>query len=185
MNERNVFFRVVLVVCAAGAMMTMTSCVTESSPGFRSNIPQNQIHFPKLKDYRVTLSPMTSRRSFYAGEDARMVFQLRNVGTKRLIVYEWRLKEAENLRVYYAPYHSGLKELPKSEWKCLKPEAWGDRSTLTLTPKTAALIEVPLPFIKEMDPGELPPKGKRFVMFAELNLESINARSGNFLITVK
>ena len=170
----------VMVCCA---VLFICSCSTQQRQ--RTNIPEEQIHYPKIKGYSISLTPVTPRREFYAGEEVNIIFQLRNTGTKKLVIYEWRAKENENVRIYYTPYKKNIKRLPKRQWLSIKPETWGPHATLVLNPRNAVLVSKKLPFIKNISSASLPKTGRNFYLFAELNLKSISARSEVMLITVK
>lgn len=163
-------------------VMLLVSCATTRKK--RSNIDESKINYPLIEGYRVTLAPYSPRRTFYAGEKAVIVFKLMNIGKSPLTIYEWRLKESENVKLYYMPYKK-VKTTKKSDWTCIPPETWGTRATLTLNPQNAALIEKKVPFITSLKPSDVSQGELKYLMFAELNLKSIRARSDVFVITIK
>ncbi len=136
--------------------------------------------FQKLKDYSLSLSLISPRREFYAGEEnVTATFSLKNTGLTPVTIQEWHMIEAANIRLYFRP---GSSEKPSdAPWKLSPTYDPGSkrlhlRSPLTLNPGTnQALVVVPVAFLKELrnDGG----KKQTFSVYAELNLKSVSVKS--------
>ena len=144
----------------------------------------NRVYFPKIKNYDVELDCVSYLRSFKAGDDVKLTFRLTNFDIKPLVIYEWFAKEANNIRLYYIPWHKGMKKPEASEWIPIIPDVGSkpERSSLELKYKNNVLIDVPLPFIKELKPER---DVRHYIIYAELNLNSISAKSKYIKITIK
>jgi hypothetical protein len=96
-------------------------------------------------------------------------------------------KEQDNIKISYARCEGGSPEaLPKSAWQehVPKPKT-PPRVPLDLYPRNSALIAVELGFIKDalLSGGT---KGRTsYAIVAELNLDSVSAKSKPFIITFK
>ena len=143
----------------------------------------DKVFFPKIKDYKVKLECISLEQYFTAGDLAKLTFSLHNLGLKPLVVYEWMEREPDNLRLYYYRLKEGQDDPPPiKEFTPLIPDVGKKpkRMTLELQPRTSVLVGKLLIFIRSLDIK----KPTKFVVFAELNLKSISARSEFVKITV-
>jgi len=141
-----------------------------------------ELHFKKIKDYKIKLECVSVSRFLMAGDLPKITFSLTNIGKNDLVVYEWFEREPDNLRLYYHVWKKGMDVPPLKEFTPLIPpvEKKPKRMTLELKPKTSVLIDKFLTFVRVVDSKE----PVTFIIFAELNLTSISARSGFFKVTV-
>jgi hypothetical protein len=183
------------------AILLLGSCATApDSAAPKSREPKNlhlkpfkspekyedtRVDFPKIENAQIRIEPITTRRAFYAGEEINFVFRIQNAGEKGVEIPEWRLVESENLRIFYAPETPELQTVGGKEWICEKPEWSHKRSTLALNPGNAVLVTKPIGFIARLDSNRIRPPGKNYLVYAELNLTSIQARSPVMRITVR
>jgi len=167
-----------LLILLAGTVL-LAGCSSEPKVR-RTAFKKSGEVFQKLKDYSLSLSLISSRREFYAGEEnATFTFSLKNTGLTPVTIQEWHMIEAANINLYYRP---GSSEAPSSAaWK-LSPTYDPDskrlhlRSPLTLNPGTnQALVMVPVVFLKTLrnDNGKKQP----YAVYAELNLKSVSVKS--------
>jgi hypothetical protein len=142
----------------------------------------NEIYFKKLKDYKIRLTCFSRNRFFSAGDFAKLTFVLKNTGNKDLVVYEWFEREPDNIRIYYHVWEKGMDAPPLKEFKELAPSIGKKpkRMTLELRPKTSVVVDKLLTFIRILNVE----KPVSFILFAELNLKSISARSEFIKIVV-
>jgi len=143
----------------------------------------NEIHFKKLTGYKVALDCASQDRFFIAGDLPKLTFRLTNLGKKDLLVYEWYERENSNIRLYYYKLDAGMDSPPPlKEFTPIIPMV-GDkpaRMTLDLKPKTSVLISTFLTFVRVVQVK----KATTFLLFAELNMKSISARSKCIRIVV-
>jgi hypothetical protein len=171
------------------ALCMLTSCVSvkaeQDGPkkAQMSNEDMKKINFKKVENVNVELELVSHLREFKAGKPVKLTFRLRNYSLKPLVVYEWMMKESDNLRLYYVPWKANMRKPPKKDWIPLIPnfEKNIKRVTLELAHRNFVLIDKKLPFIKDME-TKAP---QIFVVYAELNLTSISAKSRLIKITVK
>jgi hypothetical protein len=138
--------------------------------------------FPKIKDFSIRIECVSYKRQFTAGETPKMTFRIKNLSRKPLVVYEWFMHEADNLKIYYTPWTKGMKKPKKEEWRVISPKIPDKpkRMSLQLDFGNSVYIDKTLPFIAKMKLN----KPVEFVMYAELNLTSITKRSPYIKITV-
>jgi hypothetical protein len=178
--------RRILFLCLG--MTLLCSCTSEqpernTTTRFRQR--KKSTEFPKLKDYSLHLSLISSRREFYAGEDrAYMIFSLKNTGLKPLVIREWHTLEAANVNLYYRPVDS-----KETDWKLSPGVPEGtrnleNRSALILNPgNNQAMIQVPVRFLKEL---KNPARQKHpYFLKAVLNLRSVSVESAPVEIFIK
>jgi hypothetical protein len=185
------FTDLLLVLTAFTIVILLVSCQTDDGKDkpkkMNSANPDDFPVYPKIKEAKLKLELMTPRRSFYAGDDVELSFKLTNLDTKEILIYEWMANEADNLKVYYHIYRKDLKTFDRRKWKFVEPvlPEKPKRTPLSLSPKGSALINVKLPFIKEIDPSTLKKGGVKYYIVAELNLGSVFARSRVAIVKVK
>lgn len=111
-----------------------------------------------------------------------MRFSLRNTAPKKVMIREWILNEADNLRFYYKAAESdAAPEFDAKTWKLYTPlmKKPVKHYPLELLTDVKTFIEAPLPFVADLEPGH------RYYIVAEMNLSSLDLRSAPFFITVK
>ena len=139
--------------------------------------------YHKIENYDVELECVSPRREFKAGSKVKITFRLRNYAMESLIIYEWYEKESYNIRLYYTPWKPGMKIPPKDKWHSIIPEIEKNpkHMTMELKHRSAALIDVDLPFIEKLKTDHV----QYFYIFTELNMKSIFTRSKFIKIMVK
>jgi len=170
-------------IFALGLMVI--SLAVQAEEARRLPPPTNAIKFPKLENYRVRLECVSPKRSFKAGQPVNLTFRLKNIGRQRVIIYEWFIIEGKNLRLFYLPFEESAEKPKPEDWSCLIPEL-GERerrNTLEIKPGNSDLINKELPFIKAIDPKKLLTT-QDFMIYGELNLNSISARSRAIKVSV-
>ncbi|OGV53184.1 MAG: hypothetical protein A2017_04700 [Lentisphaerae bacterium GWF2_44_16] len=145
------------------------------------------IHFPALKDYRISFEVISSRREFYLEEDIFLTFKLQNISDKPLLIYEWMMNEPDNVKIYYRLYDENIKEFIESEWECLNPEIKQPvkRAVLDLNPQNSVFIDKEMSFVKKLKLSALPKGGAKYYVIGVLNLKSISAKSHPVVIRIK
>ena len=139
--------------------------------------PPKNMKFPLIKfdKKEVLLEKMSSKVEFKAGTEPKVIYRLINLSLKRLIVYEWYMKEEYNIVIYYTPWEKGMKLPPFKDWKKIAPKI-GDkprRMTLDLHHRNSTLINTKFSFIKDLKLYTT----KDFLVFAKLNLMSLPIKS--------
>ena len=166
--------------------MFMSGCVREAtSKKLATRSPQRK-SYAKLHKYKLKLELLTARRRFYAGEDVKITYRLKNLGRKSLRINEWYMNEPDNIRLYYMPYKAKLTSFNPKEWILIEPDYKQPttRFELVMSPKNMVLVDKSLPFVKAA--GEDNPSVKRgsYYLVAELTLNSVNAKSKPVIISI-
>lgn len=147
----------------------------------------SKVKFPVLKDYKLNFEVVSPERDFYAEEKIVCSLKLENKDSKKIVIYEWMMKEGDNIMLYYKPYDGKYEQFVEKEWKCLKPQVKENprRSALQLNPNNSVFVEKELDLSKEVTQTELAKGGKKFYLIAVLNLNSLNMRTQPVVIKVK
>ena len=139
--------------------------------------PPKNLKFPLIKfdKKEVLLEKMTPKVEFKAGTEPKITYRLQNLSLKRLIVYEWYMKEENNIEIYYTPWEEGMKLPPFKDWKKISPEIGEKprRMTLDLRHRNSTFINAKLSFIKDLKLYTI----KDYLVFAKLNLMSLPVKS--------
>jgi hypothetical protein len=150
----------------------------------RSNI-EGSIKFPEIKNARLSLEIVSSKLEFSPGRDGEITFRLKNKG-KKIKIYEWMMKDSDNVKIYYRPYLASLKKFEPKDWTLLEPDIQNARhSCLELNTNNSAFVDKKLPFIKTISASSIPKGGVKYYVLGELNLKSVFARSRPVVITIK
>lgn len=149
--------------------------------------PPPSVHFPVLKDYKISLEVISSRREFYLEEEIFLTFRLQNISDKPLLIYEWMMNEPDNVKIYYRPYDENIKTFVESEWECLNPEIKQPvrRAVLDLNPQNSVFIDKEISFVKNLKLSALPKGGAKYYIIGTLNLKSVSAISRPVVIRIK
>jgi hypothetical protein len=179
----NNYIKVMLALFLFTSYSVYAQDVTKKVKGVTKAEDIKNLKFPKIKKYNVELECVSPIREFKAGQPAKMTFRLRNYSLKPLIIYEWYAKESENIRLYYIPWTPKMKKPKKDQWFSIIPKIAEKpkRLSMELTHRSSVLLDVDLSFIKEMKTDRI----QSFIIFTELNLTSISARSQMIKIEVK
>lgn len=180
--------KILLAAFCAGLLCSCTS-EPEKITTTRFRQRRKSTSFPKLKDYSLKLSLISSRREFYAGEDrAYFIFALKNTGLKPVIIREWHTLEAANVNLYYRKGSPEAKN-NSSPWQLspgVLPGTRGleNRSALILNPgHNQAMVQVPARFLKDLkNPGQ---RKVPYTLRAVLNLRSVTVESDPVEIYIK
>lgn len=136
--------------------------------------PKN-LKFPKIKNIDVLLEKISSQIEFKADTDPEITFRLMNLSLKKIVIYEWMMKEENNIIIYYTPIKEGEKIPTFDKWLEIKPDTGKNpkRIPLDLKHRNSVLITTHLPFVKDMK--IITPKD--FLIIGKLNLSSLPVRS--------
>lgn len=139
--------------------------------------PPKDMKFPLIKFNKkdVLLEKMSSQVEFKAGTEPKITYRLQNLSLKRLVVYEWFMKEENNIEIYYTPWEKGMKLPPFKDWKKISPKICDKprRMTLDLHHRNSTFINVKYSFIKDLKIYTI----KDYLVFAKLNLMSLPIKS--------
>jgi hypothetical protein len=142
-------------------------------------------HYKKLKDYYLVLYPVGNTQVITLGEKAELKLRLSNFARKKIRIDEWYMNTPDNVILYYHPFDLKIHKFDPAGWTKITPkiEGRGRRYQLELMPKNSVLVAKKLDFLKdiELKKGET----KKFLILAELNLQSVSVRSSMFSIEVK
>ena len=78
-------------------------------------------HFPKIKDYNVEFACVSPIKTFRINEPAVLVFRLTNLSEKSLVVYEWKMIDDYNMKLFVAPWQEGTPIPEQDKWVCIAP----------------------------------------------------------------
>lgn len=152
--------------------------------GFRDGSLSKK-HYKKLTDYYLVLYPVGNTQTIVLDANAEVKLQLRNFARQKIRLDEWYMNTPDNIILYYHPFDLKIKKFEPADWTRVSPEIQGParRYQLELMPKNFVLISRKIDFFKdtELKKGET----KKFLMLAELNLQSVSVRSSMFSIEVK
>lgn len=169
--------KIFLIPVSVIVVLLTNSCVSQQTQAFDKTYPEPsaQIQFPKIEKYKAILERVSPKVEFKAETVPEIIFRLKNLNSKRLIVPEWMMDETKNIRIYYTPWQEGMKKPEDSQWKVISPaiEENPKRMTLDLAPNNAVLLKTKLDFIKDMK--IITPQD--FLIYAELNLSSLPIKS--------
>jgi hypothetical protein len=149
--------------------------------------PSRPAVYRPLTQAKVKLECISSHRVFTAGQKATLTFRLKNLGAKPLLIYEWLAEEGDNLTLRYAPTAAGADGEPDdADWITVRPETVHEsrRMPLELAPGNAVLVNRDLPFVRALAPATLA-EPATFLLYGELNLASLPAKSPVIIITVQ
>ncbi|MFZ2656403.1 MAG: hypothetical protein WAX69_15840 [Victivallales bacterium] len=177
-------FAILLSAITALAPMT-SSCKSGSEKVVFGVVKANEIeHFPKIKNVNAELDIVSPLRTFLAGEPALIVFRLTNFSDKRLVIYEWMMIDEYNLRIYVTPWSDGQPVPPPGKWICMKPEIKNKRlMTLDLGQNNSTMIDKKIDFKLDVIKGEID-KPRTFLVYGELNLESVSLKTTSTKVTI-
>ncbi|MCX6986122.1 MAG: hypothetical protein NT118_15430 [Lentisphaerae bacterium] len=96
------------------AALLLTSSALLSSCKSEDNVKMGMVkdvaHFPKIKDPHVEFDCVSPIRTFRINEPAVLVFRLTNLADKNLVVYEWRMIDDYNIKLFVAPWQEGTEK---------------------------------------------------------------------------
>jgi hypothetical protein len=142
-------------------------------------------HFPKIKDYNLDFDCVSPVRTFSINEPAFLVFRLTNLSDKKLIVYEWKMIDDYNVKIFVAPWEEGMPTPEQDKWTCLSPVLKKPvrRMTLELAHDNSTIVEKTIDFKKDVIKKEID-KTQTFILYAELYIESLPLKSRPTKITI-
>ncbi len=161
----------------------LSSC--KSPDNVKMGMVKDVAHFPKIKDYSVQFDCVSPIRTFRINEPAVLVFRLTNLSDKNLIVYEWRMIDDYNIKLFVAPWQEGMPTPEQDKWVCIAPTLKKPvrRMTLELTHDTSTIVEKTIDFKKDVIKKDID-KPQTFIVYAELYLESFPLKSRPTTITI-
>lgn len=160
-----------------------SSCKSEDN--VRMGMVKNVDHFPKIKDSNVEFDCVSPIRTFSINEPAVLVFRLTNLSDKKLVIYEWKMIDDYNMKLFIAPWQGGTPTPDEDKWVCLAPDVKKNarRMTLELVRNTSTIVEKTIDFKKDVIKKDID-KPQTFTVYAELNLESLPLKSRPETITI-
>ena len=170
------------------ALLLLCSCTSaqQKTPDMKlvMGVPAGKVKYEKISSEYLSLNLISSTQ-LHAGENASLIFSLRNFGSKELKIREWHKNEPDNIIMYLQPYLPGM--------KAPDPDAWIEINDITeskqrfhyplsLMPDNQVMVTKKLPFISKIriSPG----KERRFFLKAKLNLTSVNLSSEIIILKV-
>jgi hypothetical protein len=171
----------------AAALLAVAALSLPAADEVPQTAPTRPKSYRVIRDARVKLECISSHRVFTAGEDATLTFRLKNASNKPLLIYEWFRAENDNLILHYAQeLDDPTLGSDDASWLTIKPEAnfEAPRMPLELAPGNAVLVNRTLPFVRDIDPKDLTAP-RNYLLYSELNLSSLSAKSPVILITVQ
>ena len=171
------------------AVLLLTVAILFSSCKSGDNVKMGMVkevdHFPKIKDYSIEFDCVSPVRTFNINEPAKLVFRLTNLSNKQLVIYEWKMIDDLNIKIFVAPWEEGAPNPTPDKWVCIAPEIKKPvrRMTLELTHDTSTIIEKTIDFKKDVIKKDID-KAQTFAIYAELYLESLPEKSRPAKITI-
>ncbi|MDD3116362.1 MAG: hypothetical protein PHO45_03240 [Victivallaceae bacterium] len=165
------------IIAAMSFMTGLSISCTHREPGLL--LVDHQAS-EKLVDYDLKLIIPLSQRSLKNGVDTEITLTLMNCGNKEVRLKDWRLREEENVRIYYRKYDPGIDvfDVRDNGWKRFDPpEQHPVRFNIqTIAPGNLFFINARLPFAR--DPG-------KYWVIGELNLKSVDVLSKAAVVEIK
>jgi hypothetical protein len=160
-----------------------SSC--KSQDNIKMGMVKDVEHFPKIKDYNTEFDCISPARTFNINEPAKLVFRLTNLAQKSLVIYEWKMIDDYNIKVFVAPWKEGMPTPEQDKWVCIAPTIKKPfrRMTLELAHDNSTIVEKSIDFKKDVVKTEIE-KPQTFIVYAELNLESLPLKSRPAKITI-
>ncbi len=166
-----------LAVTALVVAVASSSCKSGQNQKVVIGMTTTAEHFPKIKEVNAELDIVSPLRTFTLDQPALFILRLTNLSEKRLIIYEWKMIDDYNARMYVAPWTEGQPIPSNDKWICLKPEIKNPRlMTLDLGQTNSTIIEKTIDFKKDVVKGESD-QPRTYLVYGELNLESIPLRT--------
>lgn len=161
----------------------ISSC--RSKDNIKMGVVKEVEHFPKIKDYNVEFDCVSPVRTFNINESAKLIFRLTNLSVKQLVIYEWKMIDDYNLKIFIAPWQEGMPTPEPDKWTCIAPVIKKPvrRMTLELARENSTIIEKTIDFKKDVIKKEID-KPQTFIVYAELYLESLPLKSRPAKITI-
>lgn len=161
----------------------ISSC--RSKDNIKMGVVKEVDHFPKIKDFNVEFDCVSPIRTFNISEPAKLVFRLTNLADKQLVIYEWKMIDDYNMKIFIAPWQEGMPTPEPDKWICIAPAIKKPvrRMTLELARENSTIIEKTVDFKKDVIKKEID-KPQTFIVYAELYLESLPLKSRPAKITV-
>jgi len=176
--------KLALLFSAIPALVVITSSCKSGNEKIAYGVVKEIEHFPKIKNVNAELDIVSPLRTFLLGEPALTVFRLTNFSDKRLVIYEWKMIDEYNVRIYVVPWNDGQPVPPPDQWICLKPEIKNKRlMTLDLGQNNSTMLEKKIDFKKDVIKGEID-KPHTFLIYGELNLESVPLKTSPTKVTI-
>lgn len=136
--------------------------------------------FNKVPEYNLKLIIPLSQRKLQVGAKTEITLSLMNYGDKGIMLEDWRLREHENIRLYYRAYEPSLDKFNVTEpgWIRVEPKSKLPvrYNTQTIAPGNFFSISTNFPFSEQ--------SGKYWVV-AELTLTSVDVRSEAAIIEIE
>ncbi len=175
---------IIAISVVASLSLFSTSCKSGGKDNIVIGMRKTAEHFPKITNVIAQMDIVSPLRTFMVDEPALIVVRLTNQGEKRLIIYEWKMVDDYNVRMYVTPWADGQPVPPPEKWICLKPEIKNPRlMTIDLGPTNSTIVEKRIDFKKDVIKGTLE-KPQTFLVYAELNLESIDLKTTATKVTI-
>lgn len=170
----------------AAALIIMTGCAKQEVEytkkwgfGFK-----DKGHYPKLKDYHLTLELSSGSRKFAAGVPGELIFILRNRGTAPVRIPEWHKFDPNNLNIQCQVWLPGTQKPESDMWLDIsapvKRPIW--RYPVTIPPGGTQFVSSRLDFPVNL--VVTPGTERRYFIKAKLNLKSVDVSSPVDFITI-
>ena len=100
----------ITILLSAAAILTYTGCASKAklhSPGYGEKPADYK--FEKIKNAKLELTFIGPKMQ-KAGTTGKVVFSLKNLGSKTVSIEEWRMNEEDNLKLECQVWLPGQKE---------------------------------------------------------------------------
>jgi hypothetical protein len=176
-TTKELFVKKFILLFSISVILLLNACVSNKTNAFDKTYPEPSIKlkYKKIAKYKAILECVSPKVEFKAGSVPQITFRLKNLSSKRLLITEWMMKESNNIKIYYTPWHPGMKIPVKDQWKVISPKIGENpkRMTLDLAHRNSVLLNTNLDFVKDLK--IITPQ--YFMIYGKLNLSSISKRS--------
>lgn len=115
-----------------------------------------------------------------SGDAADIEVKLVNRSRRELCIKEWYMLDSNNFAVFYRRVPADRPLKPGTPFKQYAPKLVGKprHAELRLKPENQAVLNVNLPFVSELNPGEM----AMFEVYLAINLNTFKLRSKTFTV---
>ena len=177
---RKIIFFELLLLAAAGLF---SGCGTAQIPD--ENFGKIKVKPPEKIVYEVIPSKgcallTAPDMKVIAGDAANVEVQLVNNSRRELCIKEWYMLDSNNFAVFYRRVPADRPLKPGTPFKQYAPKLVGKprHAELRLKPENQAVLNVNLPFVSELNPGEM----AMFEVYLAINLNTFKLRSKTFTV---
>ena len=177
---RKILFFELLLIAAAGCFCgCSTRTVPDEDFGKLKVKPPEKIVYDVIPNTGCSLVTAPEVKVI-AGDAADIEVKLVNRSRRELCIKEWYMLDSNNFAIFYRRVPADRPLPSGTPYKKYTPKLVGQprHAELRLKPDNQAVLNIPLPFIGELNPGEM----AIFEVYLAINLNTFKLRSKPFTV---